>query len=66
MVWIDVCTVTQIRCKIMMGTETNEADVPMRKPLRVSGWDATHWRRARALHTRFEAAAVNDGGERRG
>eukprot|EP00967_Tisochrysis_lutea_P068230 scaffold89288_cov35-Tisochrysis_lutea.AAC.1 len=37
-----------------------------KKSVRVSGCDATHCRSARALHTRFEAWAVSDGGERRG
>lgn len=36
--------------------------VPLRKTSRVSGWEATHWRRARALQTRLEAWGVNSGG----
>lgn len=37
-----------------------------RKSWRVSVCEATHWRRASALHTRFEAAAVSCEGLRRG
>lgn len=37
-----------------------------RKRERVSLWEATHWRRARALQTRFDAWAVKDGGASRG
>ena len=42
------------------------ADSPARKSPRVSLWDATHCRRASALQTRFEAAAVSWDGLRRG
>jgi len=41
-------------------------NVPPRKRPRVSLWLATHWRRARALQTRFEAAAVSCEGLSRG
>ena len=37
-----------------------------RKRARVSGWEATHWSKAKALQTRLEAWAVRAGGERRG
>lgn len=40
-------------------------DIPLRNRVLVSLWDATHWRRARALQTRFEAAAVSCEGLRR-
>lgn len=33
---------------------------------RVSLCDATHWRRASALHTRFDAPAVSDAGDSSG
>lgn len=36
--------------------------VPLRKTSLVSWWEATHWRRARALQTRFEAWGVSSGG----
>lgn len=36
-----------------------DINVPLRNKDRVSVWEATHWRRARALQTRFEAAAVS-------
>lgn len=39
---------------------------PCRKRLRVSGCEATHCSSASALHTRFEACAVSDGGDSRG
>ena len=42
------------------------AYVPLRKSARVSGWLATHWSKARALHTRFEAWLVSEGGDKRG
>jgi len=45
------------------GWETMDVGcVPLRKTSRVSGWEATHWRRARALQTRFDAWGVNSGG----
>lgn len=34
-------------------------DVPLRNKVRVSLWDATHCRSARALQTLLEAAAVS-------
>lgn len=43
-----------------------QCDLPPKKRPRVSVWDATHWRSASALHTRFEAAAVNCDGLRSG
>lgn len=43
-----------------------QCDIPPKKRPRVSVWDATHWRSASALHTRFEAAAVNCDGLRSG
>lgn len=33
--------------------------LPLRNRVRVSLWDATHWSRASALHTLFDAAAVS-------
>lgn len=38
---------------------------PFKNRVRVSLWDATHWSNARALQTRFEAAAVSCDGLRR-
>lgn len=40
-------------------------DEPLRNKVRVSLWDATHCRSARALQTRLEAAAVSWDGLRR-
>lgn len=37
--------------------------VPFKKSCLVSGWDATHWRSARALQTRLDTCAVRFGGE---
>jgi len=42
--------------------ELERGKIPLRKTSRVSGWEATHWRRARALQTRLEAWGVNSGG----
>ena len=39
---------------------------PCRNRLRVSGCEATHWSRASALQTLFEACAVREGGCNRG
>jgi len=39
---------------------------PCRNMARVSWWEATHCRRASALHTRLEAWAVRAGGESKG
>jgi hypothetical protein len=41
-----------------------DCSLPLRNRVRVSLWDATHWRRASALHTRFDAAAVSCDGLR--
>ena len=41
-------------------------DVPFKNRLLVSEWLATHCSNARALHTRFEACAVKEGGESAG
>lgn len=40
--------------------------LPLRKSCLVSGWEATHWRRASALQTRLETWAVRLGGESNG
>jgi len=42
--------------------EDEELSGPLRKTSLVSGWEATHWRSARALQTRFEAWGVSSGG----
>lgn len=42
------------------------ACVPFKKSWRVSECEATHWRSASALHTRFEACAVSAGGDSSG
>mmetsp|Transcript_18266 Transcript_18266/g.30019 ORF Transcript_18266/g.30019 Transcript_18266/m.30019 type:complete len:200 (-) Transcript_18266:70-669(-) len=38
----------------------------VKNSVRVSGWEATHWRRARALQTRLDAWAEREGGDSRG
>lgn len=45
--------------KNLVGNWLNIDDVPFRNNVRVSLCDATHCNRARALQTRFDAAAVN-------
>lgn len=40
--------------------------VPLRNKVRVSLWEATHCKRASALQTRFDAAAVNCEGFNKG
>ena len=44
----------------------NSGMCAFRKSARVSGCDATHCRSASALHTRFDAWLVSDGGESSG
>jgi hypothetical protein len=41
------------------STQCGVHDIPLKNKPRVSVWEATHWRSARALQTRFDAAAVN-------
>src|SRR5271169_4167932 len=48
------------------GESLGRGCVPLRKTSLVSGWEATHWRRARALQTRFEAWGVSSGGFKSG
>lgn len=47
--------------RLIISVERNEelAVIPFKKSVRVSLCEATHCRRARALQTLFEAAAVN-------
>lgn len=58
---------------ICAGTElastracVNSVCVPLRNSPRVSLCEATHWSNARALHTRFDAAAVSCDGLSKG
>ena len=65
----DVCWSTQSQSRANQAGNTPTpcgVDSPARKSPRVSLWDATHCRRANALQTRLEAAAVSWDGLRRG
>jgi hypothetical protein len=52
-------------CQLVLPWDGNLKDVsPFKKSPRVSLCDATHWRRANALQTLLEAAAVSCDGLR--
>jgi len=57
---------TGVNVRMVDGTGgLGKVDSPLRKRVRVSLCDATHWSSARALQTRFDAAAVSEDGLRR-
>lgn len=56
-----MCAVESQSVNLQPGSPWGILDLrlPLRNRVRVSLWDATHWSRASALHTLFDAAAVS-------